>query len=219
MESKLVVSLDLYDIGKLKKIAAEVGPVVYAIKLNWPSIMIEGAGIIQKISEYSRVICDLKIADIPNTNSLIARKVSELGAWGIISHSFTGSDSLRAVIDSAGKSKVFSVVSMSHPGSHEFLNRFTDDLIEISRSAGAYGLIAPGNNPDMLRHIRSRAGKLIVMTPGIGAQGGSPAEAIASGADLVIVGRSIYESSNPLEEAVRINRDIEVQLSGEKLPK
>ena len=208
MDSRLVVALDLTDADKLMQIAGNIGGEVFAIKINWPSIMIQGAGIVGELSRFGKVICDLKIADIPNTNSMIVESVVKMGAWGVISHSFTGGDSLRAAVESARNAKVFSVVSMSHPGSSDFINRHTDELIEVSRNAGAYGLIGPGNNPKELARIRKLAGNMVIMTPGVGAQGGKASEAIRSGSDLVIVGRAVYNSHDPLEAVRALNLEI-----------
>ena len=193
----------------LIEMAAKIGSRVFAIKLNWPAILLSGSRIIREVSRYSRVICDFKVADIPNTNSLITEKALEMGAWGIISHSFTGHDSLRAVIESAGDMKVFSVVSMSHPGSAEFINPNTDRLVEMSVRAGASGFIAPGNNPAEIARIRKMAPGKIIMTPGVGAQGGKAGDAIRAGADLVIVGRSVYTSADPVKQVDNLNMEID----------
>jgi orotidine-5'-phosphate decarboxylase len=209
LESKLVVALDLMKESDLIEMAAKIGSRVFAIKLNWPAILLSGSRIIRDVSRYSRVICDFKVADIPNTNSLITEKALEMGAWGIISHSFTGHDSLRAVIESAGDMKVFSVVSMSHPGSAEFINPNTDRLVEMSVRAGASGFIAPGNDPAEITRIRKMAPGKIIMTPGVGAQGGKAGDAIRAGADLVIVGRSVYTSADPVKQVGDLNMEID----------
>lgn len=208
MNSKLVVAMDVFDTDFAVDFSRKIGQEVFAIKINWPLVMVKGASIISDISRYARVICDLKVADIPNTNSLIAKKVAENGAWGIISHSFVGSDSLEAVVNSSGDTKVFSVVSMSHPGSEQFINTHTEEMIELSRKAGAYGLIAPANNYEILSKIRKLAKDMKILAPGVGVQGGSASEAVRNGADLFIVGRAIYNSDDPVEAARAINREV-----------
>jgi orotidine-5'-phosphate decarboxylase len=45
---------------------------------------------------------------------------------------------------------------------------------------------------------------MLILSPGVGAQGGSAAEALRHGADFVIVGRSIYEDPDPRAAALRI---------------
>lgn len=208
LDSKLVLAMDVFDTDFALDLAKKVGSDLFAIKINWPITMVKGASIISDLSEYSRVICDFKIADIPNTNTLIASKAAELGAWGIISHSIVGSDSLKAVVSASDKLKVFSVVGMSHPGASEYIYPNTEKLLQMSREAGVYGLIAPGNDYGMLSKIKELAGPLKVMTPGVGAQGGSATEAIRHGSDLIIVGRAIYDSKDPVESVRKFNNEI-----------
>lgn len=208
MDSRIVLAIDVFDTGYAIDLAKKTGDELFAIKINWPLIMAGGASIISELARFSRVICDLKVADIPNTNSLIAGKVSEKGAWGIISHSFVGSDSLKAVVSSSGDTKVFSVVAMSHPGSGEFIYPNTEKLIGVSRDAGVYGLIAPGNDYEMLSKVRKLAPDLKIMSPGVGAQGGSATGAVKAGADLVIVGRAIYNSSDPMGVVKKLNAEV-----------
>lgn len=208
MDSKLVLAMDVFDTDFALDLAEKVGKELFAIKVNWPITMVKGASIISDLSEYARVICDYKIADIPNTNALIASRAAGMGAWGIISHSITGRDSLEAVVAVSENLKVFSVVAMSHPGASEFIYPNTDKLIQMSQEAGVYGLIAPGNDYGMLSHIKEKAGPLKIMTPGVGAQGGSASEVVRNGSDLVIVGRAIYESEDPVSAARKFNQDI-----------
>lgn len=206
--SRLILALDLKVPDKALELVREVHREIFAIKINWPLLMVSGVGIIRELSSYGKVICDLKIADIPNTNFLITSNVRENGGWGIITHTFTGSDSLSAVVEAAGDMKVFAVVSMSHPGSGQFINPVSMDLLRMAVKQKIGGVIAPGNDLAMLRKIREQGKELLIVSPGIGAQGGNPADAIRNGSDYIIAGRSIYNSEDPLGEIRRINRAV-----------
>ncbi len=208
MNSKLVLALDVFDAEFAIDLSKKLSNDVFAIKINWPLIMAKGASIISDISKHCRVICDLKIADIPHTNTMIAGKAAEMGAWAVISHSIIGKDSLEAVTSVSKELKVFSVVAMSHGGSAEFIYPNTDRLIQMSKDVGVYGLIAPGNDYKMLSRIKGQADGLKIMTPGVGAQGGSAKEALKHGADLVIVGRAIYNSEDPVRAARNFNEEL-----------
>jgi len=59
-----------------------------------------------------------------------------------------------------------------------------------------------------VRALRSIVGRRLLLSPGVGAQGGNASEAISAGADAVIVGRAIYESSDPVAAARRIEEGI-----------
>ena len=69
-------------------------------------------------------------------------------------------------------------------------------------------MIAPATRPESIARIRRIVGDLLILTPGVGAQGGSVSDAISMGADHVIVGRSIYGSPMPREAAVKLAREI-----------
>ena len=101
--------------------------------------------------------------------------------------------------------KVFAVVSMSHPGSDQLITPMSMDLLKMAVKQKIGGVIAPGNDLAMLRKIREAGKDLIIVSPGIGAQGGNPADAIMNGSDYIIAGRSIYKSEDPLGEVRRIN--------------
>ncbi|AAT42795.1 orotidine-5'-phosphate decarboxylase [Picrophilus oshimae] len=200
--NRIIFALDVYDYNEALNLSKELSNDVFAIKVNWPLVMNNGISIVKEISRYSNVICDFKIADIDNTNRLITEKARENNAWGIITHSFTGRRSLKAVVSAAGDMKVFSLVSMSQ---ESFIDNYTDDLIKMSMEENVYGLVAPGNRIDILRHIRSMSGDLKIIAPGIGAQGGSITDAIMAGADYVIIGRSIYSDPEPLKKVKSLN--------------
>ena len=210
MDNKIIFALDVYDYNIAMELAKNVGDKVFAIKVNWPAILENGIKIVRDLSKYSNIICDFKLADIDNTVSLITDKVREYGGYGIISHSFTGLNSLKAVVKSAGNMKVFSVVSMSQ---ESYLDSITEELVQTSKDAGVYGLVAPGNRPYYLKKVKELAGGLKIISPGVGAQGGNIVDAMILGSDYVIIGRSIYNSTDPGEALSNFARDINNKLN------
>ncbi|MCD6372492.1 MAG: orotidine-5'-phosphate decarboxylase [Thermococcus sp.] len=203
-ESRLILALDVYERERALEIAEQTADYLWAIKVNWPLIIGSGLGIIAELKQVTGlpVIADLKLADIPNTNRLIASRVFEAGADYIIAHGFVGSDSVKAVME-LGKTII--VVEMSHPGAKEFIQPATDKLVELANRLEPFGVIAPATRPERVAYIRSRLNDEIkVLTPGVGAQGGKAGEVLKAGADYIIVGRSIYASENPRESARRL---------------
>lgn len=195
----IILALDVYERYKALKIAEETKDYLWAIKINWPLILGSGVEIIQELKERTGlpIIADLKAADIPNVNKLIAKKVFGEGADYIIVHGFVGRDSVRAVMD---EGNTIIVVEMSHPGAKEFIQPITDKLIEMANDLKPFGVIAPGTRPERIKYIRERLDEDIkILTPGIGAQGGRAKEALKAGADYIIVGRAIYNADNPRE--------------------
>lgn len=200
--------MDVVKREKALKLSESVSGIVDAIKVGYPLVLGCGMDIITKISELSEVICDFKVADIPNTNRLIVERVFEKGASGVIVHGFVGRDSIEACIKAASGKDVYVVVEMSHKGGAEFFQPLTKEFARLAVEVQATGVIAPATRPERIKYIRDLVGELKILTPGVGAQGGSAAQAISAGADYVIVGRSIYQSKNPKDQAEQIVGEI-----------
>ena len=89
--------------------------------------------------------------------------------------------------------------------------------VKRSIACGCDGIIAaPHDNPDRIRQLAGEE-KLLIVTPGIRLAGtsaddhkrpGTPAEAIAAGADYLVVGRPIVKSDDPALAAARIIEDM-----------
>ncbi len=206
--NRLVLALDVYERERAIGVLNAASPYLWAVKLNWPLILGSGLGIIEDIKEMAGlpVIADLKLADIPNTNSLIARKIFEAGADYVIVHGFTGRDSVEAVM---ADGEVIIVVDMSHEGAHEFIRPIADRLVDMANELRPFGVVAPATRPERIERVRKRLLKgIMIFSPGIGAQGGSVGEALKAGADFVIVGRAIYSSPDPAESARRLWEEV-----------
>jgi len=106
------------------------------------------------------------------------------------------------------------------------ISRPTESYVLVLRraraamGAGCDGVIASGNEA---KAIRAMAGdRLLIVTPGIRSEGvavddqkraATPREAIAAGADYLVVGRQILRSETPAAEAESLIRQIDSALS------
>ncbi|VVB97070.1 Orotidine 5'-phosphate decarboxylase [uncultured archaeon] len=210
-DTRLILALDVTDKNAAVAISKETAEHVDAIKIGYPLVLGAGLDIIDTICEFAPVIADFKVADIPNTNKLICSQAFEAGASAVIVHGFTGRDSLLECVKTAQEDKgdIFVVTEMSHPGAIEFMAPKALELASLAVECKAQGVVAPATRPERVKQIRGVVGGLTIISPGVGAQGGSAADAIRAGADHVIVGRTIYNSKNPGKEAEKIAREIE----------
>src|SRR5438445_702977 len=72
----------------------------------------------------------------------------------------------------------------------------------------ALDLVDPATRPERVKALRAIIGSRLILSPGVGAQGGNAREAIAAGADAVIVGRAIYEAADPITAAQGVANEI-----------
>lgn len=210
-KTRLITALDVTDKSQALSISKEIEYFVDAIKVGYPLVLESGLGIIGMIAEFAPVIADFKVADIPNTDRLICEEAFKAGASAVIVHGFTGRDSLMECVNTGREhhGDIYVVTEMSHPGALEFLQPAAYELAHLAVECRATGVVAPATRLERVREIRRIVGDMSIISPGVGAQGGSAAEAIRAGADYVIVGRSIYNSKAPGMEAGKIVREIE----------
>lgn len=221
-DSRLILALDVAEEDIRRKdpshkyldIAREASSSVAAVKVGYPLVLKSGLDIIKKIKNKTDIpiIADFKIADVPHICRQIALCAYGAGAEGVIVHGFVGKDSLEAVVQTAeeeGEKGVIVVPSMSHQGGKTFIQKFSSQMLEIAKEVDVTGVIGPATRPEDVRSLRARVGEdILVLTPGIGAQGAQPGDAIRSGADYEIVGRAIYTSDSPEKAAAEIRRKI-----------
>jgi len=84
-----------------------------------------------------------------------------------------------------------------------------EKMAHLAAEVDATGVVAPATRPDRIRLIRSIIGDRTIISPGVGAQGGSAAAALKAGADYLIAGRSIYEAKRPAESAERLLKTLQ----------
>lgn len=206
---RIIAAIDATDADRARSVVRSLAGRVDALKVNWPLILAAGPDVIREFAASAYVLCDFKVADIPNTNRLIVEQAVARGASGIICHAFAGEDSVRACVDAAKGAEVFVVTELSHPGGQEFTAKHAEEFARLAVRAGAAGIIAPATRPERIRLLRGIVGDRLILSPGVGAQGGKPADAIRAGADAVIVGRALYEAPDPAAAAATIAREIE----------
>ena len=210
-KNSLILALDVLSRDKALELTEQLVDHFDAIKVGYPLILHAGLGIVEEISSISPVIADLKIADTPNTNRLICEAVLGAGADAIIAQAFPGKDSLVACADCAESfgADLFVVTEMSHPGAEQFMAPLAERMARLAVESGASGVVAPATRPERIRMIRSIIGDKLIISPGVGAQGGSAGEALQAGADYLIGGRSVYGSADPVAQAKELAAQVE----------
>ncbi len=203
----LIVALDMSEARRALEVTEETSGYCDAFKVNYPLVLSAGLEVVDDLSAYGPVLCDFKVADIPDIDRLIVDLAFDHAAAGVIVHGFPGEDSLRACVEAA-KGDVFVVTAMSHPGASRFLLPASEEMAIMARETGASGIVAGATRPAMIATLRALVGPLQILSPGIGPQGGDPMEAIRRGADFLIVGRRIAAAKRPAQAAAEVVAEI-----------
>jgi len=201
VKNNIILAMDLMDLLNAYELVEPIAKYIDTIKIGYPLTLAEGIGSIQVFKENFnfKVICDYKVADIPETNSKIADLTFDAGADAIIAHGFVGRDSVEACVNIAHRygKDVFLLTEMSHPGAKMFIQGVSDDIAKMGVDMGIKNYVAPSTRLDRLSDIRNIVGKdSFIISPGVGTQGGNPKDTL-NYADALIIGRSIYEEDNP----------------------
>ena len=160
---------------------------------------------------------DLKLHDIPNTVGQAVSSVAGLNPKFLTIHASGGSEMVKAAVLAAGKTSITAVTiltslndeDLSRIGYRDGSLTSAVNLAALATSAGATSIVC---SPFEVSAIRRRVGSdVVLITPGVrpadsevGDQKRSttPAEAIANGADYVVIGRPITSYAKESLEAM-----------------
>lgn len=218
----LVVAVDLSSREDILRLVDELRGVAGMFKIGLQAFIANGPSIVREIvAGGERVFLDLKIHDIPNTAQHAVAEAGELGASIATVHAAGGEAMLRACVTSDAHDGllVLAVTILTSLDAIE-LQRIGYDgsplesavrLARLTKSAGLRGVVA---SPLEIAAIREACGaEFTILTPGIrpaGSETGdqkrtlTPREAIAAGADYVVVGRPITAARDRRAAAMRI---------------
>ena len=219
-KSPIVLALDTRppDNQILPELAASIIDAVEchicAIKMNFHIILPLSASEILQINKIAhsfglQSIADIKLNDIETTNTVAVEQLIKMGFDAIISNPFIGRNALTSLVQKAHKEDagIIALVYMSHPEAEEGFGLKIQGrglykiFFERAAAARVDGIVVGATQDKILKEI---AGRLPVYSPGVGAQGGDPEQAIRNGADYLIIGRSIVEARQPAKVAREI---------------
>lgn len=178
--------------------------------------------VIAAVPEDRPVILDAKRGDIASTAEAYARAVYDLlNADAVTASPYLGSDALSPFMARPERG-VFILCKTSNPGAGEFQDLTVTPgppeplYLRVARQAqrwrGQYGtdnvgLVVSATDPVALARVRAAAPDLWFLAPGVGAQGGDLATALAAGLRsdglglLVTVSRSLAGAGDPAAAA------------------
>jgi orotidine-5'-phosphate decarboxylase len=227
VEDRLIVALDVPSISEARALIDKLDGVVSFFKLGlWLQFAAGFDGLLDYLlAKNKNIFLDAKMFDIGETVRQGVTRAAERGVTFVTVHG--DGEIMKAAVEGRGDSrlKIFAITvltSVDQDGLRELGYLCpVEDLIRLrvksAIACGCDGIIAaPHDNPNRIRELAG-ADRLLVATPGVRLAGmsanehkrpGTPAHAIAVGADYLVVGRPIVRSDDPARVATAIVEDM-----------
>ncbi len=223
--SRLIVALDTPEVATAQAWARAVAPHCGMFKLGLEFFLANGAAGFRAITGRP-VFLDLKLHDIPTTVAGAVRAVLPLGPRMLTVHACGDGAMIRAARDAAGNAPdrplilgVTVLTSMDPAGLaaigvHDPPPMQVLRLARLALANGADGVVCSPLETATLRQALGRGPTLVI--PGIRPAGAArddqarvmtPAQAMAAGADWIVVGRPITGASDPAAAAAAIDAE------------
>jgi orotidine-5'-phosphate decarboxylase len=167
-------------------------------------------------------------ADIPATMGRSVARAASMGVAYLTVHGVAGRESLQQASGNAGSTRLLAVTvltsldaaALDEIGLSGGPRGAADRLAKLAWDAGLRGFVTSTHECAALRDALGE--KAFLVTPGIRPANSdvgdqkrvmTPADAIAAGADLLVVGRPIRDADDPTEAAAAIVRQVQLALS------
>lgn len=220
MAERLIVALDFHTVEEARSIVARLDGVVSFFKLGLRLQYEPGFGdLLTEIKAAGKkIFLDAKMYDIPETvggavASAVRRKVDFITVHG-------DEKIMRAAVENKGDSKikVFAITvltslddaALKDMGYTVGAREMVQMRAKLAVRSGCDGIIASADDePNQIRALAESA-DLLIATPGVRRKNAAPddqkriatpGEAIANGADYLVVGRPILNAIDPVAEA------------------
>lgn len=229
MRDRLIVGLDVADIGQAEKLVDQLGDTVNFYKIGYQLLFaggLEFAG--ELIRSHKKVFLDMKLLDIDNTVASAVENIVKLGVDMLTLHAYP--KAMRAAVSAAKGSDlcllgVTVLTSMDADDLKEAGYNIAPEELVLKRAAQARearmgGIVASAAEAAALRKIIGT--DMALVTPGIRLAGSdkgdqkrvmTPKDAITAGASHLVVGRPIVKAADPLAAA----KEILTEMAAERL--
>jgi orotidine-5'-phosphate decarboxylase len=213
-KAPIAVALDAPDLETAAQWARAVTPHVEVLKVGLELFCRFGPEVLSVVRGGSGVdlFLDLKLHDIPATVAGAARSVSRLRPTYLTVHAAGGPAMVRAAVEAAPDAKIAAVTILTSLGAAdlEAIGTMGPPLDAVRRlatlavKAGARALVC---SPQEVAAVRTEVGPgITLITPGVRPAGAdtqdqarvaTPQQALADGADLLVIGRPITAATDP----------------------
>jgi len=232
LRDRLIVALDVPNKERALEMVEKLGDTVRFYKIGLQLHFAGGIELAHKlIKKNKKVFLDSKIYDIDQTVKNAVANVAKMGVDFVTVHG--NGSAIRAAVEGRGDHplKIFIVTLLTHLDAHDMkdlglatkysLNDIVLMRAKTALEAGCDGVIASGKEAAAIRRM-TKSRPLLIVAPGIRSRGiphneqkrvSTPHDAIAAGADYLVVGRQILDAADPKAMAESIFDEIKAALT------
>ena len=212
-KAPIAVALDAPSLEVARVWASQVGPHVQVVKVGLEVFLRDGHQAVHVAREASGcdIFLDVKLHDIPATIAGAARSVASLAPKFLTVHASGGADMVKAAVDALPDTFITAVTVLTSLNQAQLTamrwsgsaQEIVATLAQQSVAAGARAIVC---SPQEVAAVRDAVGPdVVLITPGVrpvGADAGdqqriaTPQQAIADGANLLVIGRPITGAEN-----------------------
>ncbi len=242
VRDRLVLALDVDSGREALQLAAELKERVGLFKVGHQLFTAAGPDIVRRIVDMGcRVFLDLKYHDIPNTVSRASAEAVKLGVRMFNLHALGGLEMMNAAVQSAGETAeklnterpvMLAVTILTSTDERTLrrelkitrsLRREVCHLARLANRAGMDGVVASPQEITMVR--RTVRNDFVVLTPGVRPAWSdqddqkrvmTPAQAVAAGADYLVIGRPVLQAEDRREAVEKIIQEMSGQMKAGK---
>lgn len=228
----IALALDAPDLATACAWANAVDGVFSHVKVGLETYLRDGAVGVEEIraaAPHCQLFLDLKIHDIPNTMAGAARSVADLRPDLLTVHASAGTAGIAAVAQALPDTKVAAVTVLTSLSELDLTELGISGTAEqavmrwarLAVDAGALAVVSSAREVATLRALLGP--EPVLITPGIRPAGAAhgdqarvvtPADAIAAGASLLVVGRPVTGADNPRDAARAIAGETVAAVAG-----
>ena len=209
-KDRLLLALDVPSAGEAERLRERVGGQIRFVKVGLELYTVAGPEMVRHlVARGLRVFLDLKFLDIEETVRRATARVADMGAAFLTVHAHR--KALIAAVQGRGDSNLglLAVTVLTNFDTQDLrdmgIQRSLEDLVTaraaLAEEVGCDGVVASGKEPEA---IRAKIGpRLQIFTPGVRPLGKgtddharvtTPSQAIAAGADYLVVGRPVRDA-------------------------
>jgi orotidine-5'-phosphate decarboxylase len=217
VRGRLALAIDVDDLVLALRIGRQLRPYFGVAKVGLELYSAAGPEVIGSLTELGfEVFLDLKLHDIPTTVGKAARVLGALGVSYVTLHAHGGPAMLRAGVDGlregaskAGLPDPWSLAITVLTSDSDAPPHIMPKRVLLAAEAGCTGIVCAG---DDLKDAYEYAPRLKRVVPGIRLAGterheqraSTPSEALAGGADLLVIGRTVTAAPDPVAAAEQL---------------